>query len=466
MQEYDGPASPMGVMADQNTCPWGFQAVKDLSSEPRRGYVNSNTYSYYSVVISFWKNCYESISLANDILRFTNEMESKNENTSFDIEMLKAWGYFVSGVVHGYLGLTYDKAQIVSGNLETNSLEYAHWQEVNNLSLTLLDKSIEISENNSFEIPAEWMGGETYSNLELAELANSYAARILAYSSRNKAHNESIDWSRVLQYAKNGIQKDVAPLMGDVYDFYDYFLVYSIYPGWVRIDHRIINLMDPDYPSRWPNDGVTWTTPDGQDPGPASSIDERLKSDFEYLEDNDFPPDRGYYHFSHYKHQRYDDFIARIWYGDITHPSFLVWENELLKAEAHVRLGNISEALAILNNPSGARKIRGKLPDITSINPPWVLWNIFYERDIELINTGMGISYFDMRRRDMLQRGTILHFPVPAKELQIMNHEVYTIGGTRYGYNGNALNGGTPDGENVSQGSWTGLDGIRVPPGL
>ena len=47
-----------------------------------------------------------------------------------------------------------------------------------------------------------------------------------------------------------------------------------------------------------------------------------------------------------------------------------------------------------------------------------------------------------------------------------MNHEVYTIGGTRYGYNGNALNGGTPDGENVSQGSWTGLDGIRVPPGL
>ncbi|NQU88555.1 MAG: hypothetical protein HQ541_22640 [Mariniphaga sp.] len=168
------------------------------------------------------------------------------------------------------------------------------------------------------------------------------------------------------------------------------------------------------------------------------------------MQDNDFPPSRGYYQFSHYRYKRYDDLKARIWYGDIPKPSFLVWENEMLKAEALVRTGNVAGAVLILNDPNGARKLRGQLPDVTTTNATDVLWAIFYEKDIELIVSGMGIGYFDMRRRDQLQRGTILHFPVPAKELDLMNLENYTIAGT-------------PDGENISQGSWTGLDGLTSP---
>lgn len=450
MQEYDGPALPMGVMADQNTCSWGMQAVKDLSSEPRRGYVNSPTYSYYSVVRNFWADCYQSISVANDLLNLSAEIEKGNATSEIDTRLFKAWGYFISGVAHGYLGLTYDKANIVTPDPESNSLEYKPWQEIIDYSLDLLEKSIEHASGSSFELPKEWMGGETYTSTELSELASSYAARILAYSSRNKKNNEGIDWNRVLNYAKNGIQKDLAPVMGDAYDFYDFYLVYNIYPGWERIDHRIINLMDPDYPSRWPMDGISWTTPDGNDPGEASSIDARLASDFEYLETNDFRPDRGYYHFSHYRLKRYDDFLSRVWYGDIPHASFLLWENKLLIAEAELRLGNNSAALAILNDPAGARKARGNLPDIITDDTTEILWAIFYERDIELTNTGMGISFFDMRRRDMLQRGTILHLPVPAAQLMITRDDIYTIGGA-------------PDGENVSNGSWTGLDGLTSP---
>ena len=67
------------------------------------------------------------------------------------------------------------------------------------------------------------------------------------------------------------------------------------------------------------------------------------------------------------------------------------------------------------------------------------------------MDSGMGIGYFDMRRRDRLQSGTIMHFPVPATELEIIQVPVYTIGGT-------------PDGENVSMGSWTGYDGLTSPP--
>ena len=55
-----------------------------------------------------------------------------------------------------------------------------------------------------------------------------------------------------------------------------------------------------------------------------------------------------------------------------------------------------------------------------------------------------------MRRRDMLQRGTILHYPVPAAELEILGLDNYTIAGP-------------PDGENISNGHWVGYDGLVSP---
>ncbi|NQU88556.1 MAG: hypothetical protein HQ541_22645, partial [Mariniphaga sp.] len=295
MQEYDGPASSMNVMADQGTCPWGFAAVKDLSSEPRRGFVNSLKYAYYPLVQVYWEECYSSLSIVNDILRVVNENKTDPHGGSSDIKMLQAWGYFVSGVAHGYLGLTFDQGDIVLWDNKTDTVKLVPWQEMIDVSLELLDKSIALADENNFIIPMEWMGGEEYTSLELTELANSYAARILVYSSRNEEHNNLIDWNRVLNYAENGINRNLQPEMGDRFDFYNDYLTRAIYPGWVRIDHRIINLLDPDYPSRWPNDGVSWTTPNGQDPGPAQSLDARLELDFEYLQDNSFSPDRGYY---------------------------------------------------------------------------------------------------------------------------------------------------------------------------
>lgn len=82
------------------------------------------------------------------------------------------------------------------------------------------------------------MGGEEYSNRELEELAHSYYARILAYSSRNKLHNENIDWQKVFDYASRGIKKNLQPTLGEEYDFYDKYMVFQIYPGWAMVDFQ------------------------------------------------------------------------------------------------------------------------------------------------------------------------------------------------------------------------------------
>jgi hypothetical protein len=55
---------------------------------------------------------------------------------------------------------------------------------------------------------------------------------------------------------------------------------------------------------------------------------------------------------------------------------------------------------------------------------------IHYERMVELMVSGMGIPYFQMRKENKLQAGAILHFPIPGSQLDVMQMEYYTFGGS------------------------------------
>ena len=434
-QEYDGPALAMGTMADQLTCSWGNAGMLDLSSEPRVGFNNTVTYAYSSINLNYFQSLYGAISSANDVL---NVVESGDVDFKGNDELLKAWSYFIQGISHGYIALAYDQGFIVD---ETTDLALDNppvgYQELSDASIAYLDKCIAVCEANEFTLPDNYIAGYSGEDQDfLKQLASSFAAQILALTPRTKAENDAVDWTAVLTYANNGIDTDLAPVSDDNI-WYSPYRGYGNYPGWVRIDHRIINLMDHAYPSRWPNDNV-W--PNG-DPGEASSSDARLASDFEYLSDNNFKPDRGYYHFSHYKYKRYDDWMV-LWMGPT--PIFRAAENDMYKAEAMVMTNDNPGAIGVIN--SGSRVLRGGLAPLSaSATKAEILDAIYYERDIELIMTGCGLSFYDMRKRDMLQSGTILHFPIPGLELESLNMPYYTIQGS-------------PDGVNISNGNWTGFD--------
>ena len=55
---------------------------------------------------------------------------------------------------------------------------------------------------------------------------------------------------------------------------------------------------------------------------------------------------------------------------------------------------------------------------------------IHHERVIELSQTGCGLAFFEMRGKDLLQKGTLLHFPIPGAALDANKEEVYTFGGS------------------------------------
>jgi hypothetical protein len=58
------------------------------------------------------------------------------------------------------------------------------------------------------------------------------------------------------------------------------------------------------------------------------------------------------------------------------------------------------------------------------------LWQMLkYEKHLEILMTGAGLEYFDNRGWGDLVTNTPIQWPIPAKELNVLQREIYTFGG-------------------------------------
>ena len=92
-----------------------------------------------------------------------------------------------------------------------------------------------------------------------------------------------------------------------------------------------------------------------------------------------------------------------------------------------MRTCDVAGAAAVIN--ASSRVLRGGLSPVAAVEAD-VKAAIHYERVIELMNTGMGLGFYEMRGLDLLQAGTPLHFPVPGAALDANKEPNYTFGGT------------------------------------
>jgi hypothetical protein len=195
---------------------------------------------------------------------------------------------------------------------------------------------------------------------------------------------------------------------------------YLTYPGWGRTDMRVVHMMEPSLPDHW-DDVSSFPHP----AEPATSLDARLKTDFQYLGSNDFLAARGYYHFSCYRNKRYDDVYTN---GIGPKATIMKVENDMLRAEARAYTGDLSGAATIIN--ASTRVTRGNMPPVAA-DLTAIVNAIHHERQVEMYTTGCGIQFFEMRKLDLLQKGTPLHFPIPGATLQLFGETTfYTFGTT------------------------------------
>jgi len=440
VQYYNGlysvstsPNIHLDGLADCMTTTNAFSRFWDFTNEPRVRINNTLTYSGLPVIQRVWRQAHAVVSSANDVL---DAIENRGIDPGEKKAMLLATAYFIKGIALGDLANLYDRAFSLEPGQPVSEARLSSYQEILDKALFNLDKAIEIADDNEFTLPDFWFGME-YTNLEFAEVVNSFAARYVINNGRTPSEYNNEVYQKALEYAQNGISQDlVIETDGNV--LFNYYTWISGLYWYFRIDNRLIAQMsnDPNYPTRYPIASAGTAIP------ATTSNDARFTTDFRYDNRmNAFNIARGPQLQSTYFFVRYEqNYLNTNANGPA--PLFLKAENDMIRAEANLRLGNLAEAINIVNQST--RITRGQLPELTdNSTTEQIAKAIYYEIEVECLRTGFGIQYYAMRRRGALQEGTPLMFPIPADELVTIGEPNYSFGGVNF-----AGQVGTSDGTN------------------
>src|SRR5574338_845935 len=382
---YSGVEMMLAVAADNVSCSWGNAGMRDMSWEPRdHAWNNTAAYGNAGFTKYTFDKMYAAINTASQIMKaLAGGVKVDND------AQVKAFAKFAQGVAYGNLALVFDRAfivdetQTVEGKLES-AVDY---KQVATAAVGYLNAAISLC-SNSFTIPKSWLGtAAALSNNDLQAFCNTMAARILAYTPRNKTDLAAVNWAQVKTYADAGITSDFS-VIGDSYvNWYDEAGDYLTFNGWGVTDMYTVNMMDPTQPAHWDD------SPSFPYPPPATNIvDNRLNTDFEYISANWFLIARGYYHFSSYRCGRYD----ALYVNDVgTKPEVMKSENDMLRAEARAYTGDLAGAAAIIN--AGTRTTRGGMANVAA-DLTAIVDAIHHERFVEMYTTGMGLQFFEMRK--------------------------------------------------------------------
>lgn len=434
---YNGPQMCLATAADNVSCSWGNQAMRDMSWEPRDfAWTNTPSYNYRIVTKAFFDRMYSVIGTASDVIKLIDgglDVNGGDGNTR-----VIAFAKFAQGISYANLALVFDKAHIVDENttVEGNIESASDYNQVAAAAVGYLEEALALADN-TFTIPSGWMGtASDVSNTEFKQIINSYIARTLSYVPRNSTELAAVDWDKVRTHADAGVTNDFAIVMDNYGNWYQEAGDYLTFSGWGVTDMYVVHLMDPTQPQHWTDDASFPHPPESTDP-----IDDRLVSDFDYLPSNWFQAARGYYHYSNYRHARYDPIYVN-GIGPIAEISKA--ENDMLKAEARIYAGapDLAGAATIIN--ASTRKTRGNMDDVAAVEAD-LIQAIHHERHVEMYITGMGLQFFEMRKLDLLQEGTPLHLPMPAEILQLFSlpQPYYSFGTTA-----------KADGVSTSNGGW------------
>ncbi|HEX5075521.1 MAG TPA: hypothetical protein VFW03_20080 [Gemmatimonadaceae bacterium] len=433
---------------------------------------------------------YSSLSSANDALSAIRN-NGLVIRTDADTKRLEAVDVFMQGASLMMLALNFDKAYIVDENSDLTALEYANRKEVRDAAIAKLQEAITLANATTFTTPDAWANGTSYTNVQIAQIANTMAAMTLAYYPRDNTEVAGVDWAQVASFASQGMSVGTPVDFGYTADgggsWYSEILAWFNAIDSGRLHTRLSHLLDPA------TQKDPWPESEGGNPQP-NSPDKRLGdgsfgnadtedsfgtpiktanygTDFAWTSQGQaMRPDRGQYHQSNLAHIRYDKSGTQdpqaVYGGYGPVPAINAATNDLLWAEALIRQGNAAEAATLIDK---TRVGRGKLPSSVAAvgnvgadadgpcmsngkqakdGAPCSLWAmLLYEKEIELLGQG-PLPFYEQRRLPViigggwagdnspvrviagLLPGTPREMPVPAKELGVKGEALYTWGGS------------------------------------
>jgi starch-binding outer membrane protein, SusD/RagB family len=444
------------------------------SQEPRTSYDNSPGISADSGPWGprlLWSSLSQVASNSNDGMRGIRERGIRLSEGEIDVTpRARAFALLMRGWAWGYLAMMYDRAVLVPEwePVPDDAIEQAirsirPWEVVRDSALASLEEAISISGRHTFVVPAvsesrRWFGSpRPLREADLARLASTIAARVLVLSARTPEQRSGLDWNRVLAYTEAGLTTDFEVLLEPGFRT---SLLYARAQtnsagcaNCFRLDNRLIGAADVSGSfQEWLAKPVSSrtrfdiVTPDRRITGPTPRSNGAYT--FYRADDNGFPPGRGLYFRSAYQwgrhqHRGYSSTTGTVLVATVD-------ENNLLRAEALLRLGDRTGAAALVNVtrtrsrtlPDGS--IHPGLPPVTSagVTPAAdcvprtdrgacgdLLAALRYERMIELVGIDAIRGYADSRGFGLLPDGSWLQLPIPGNELELLGFPIYTFGG-------------------------------------
>jgi len=457
----------LNTMADALTASWNNFNIRYYSSDgnecpSRCGWDNRTTSALYPQLEVYWYGYYGVLSNANDVLtaiRKNSVIVGSQSNT----DRLEAVAVMLQGMALAQVALNYDRGFVVDENTDISTPEAVaaipilDRTEVRDAAVDKFEEAITLMQANPFNTDAAWMGkagGPTYSSAFLIRLIRTMQAEALAFYPRTAAENGQVNWGQVATYASQGLTSDFTFVQdGYAGDWYSGVNDWGNDNGTMRVDTRLARLITDGPQGEALRHKDPWPDPDGNPVpdaydarvgdgtwGPDDDLlgtgniaeDAGAGSDYAYFSLAIFRPARGQYHQSNLGYVRYT-YLAYPGYGlpgeDGIGPVVVYNKtfNDLLWAEGLIRSGgSASQAASLINN---TRVSRGGLSALDgSEGTPALLTALQYEQDIELLTMG-ATPYYNRRRVDGLKAMSPRQMPIPAKELQVLQQELYSFGG-------------------------------------
>ena len=451
---YNGleAVAPLTAQAESHTASWNnfnmnfYSSLDADGTRNTRGWRNDPSASARTSIEHFWQGYYSTASSARDVL-VAIRINNVEFDTESDTRRAEAIAELMLGASLGQIALNYDKGYFIDENVDLLTLQYVDRAALRDSAIVKLQNAATLATATAFTTPASWTNGNSYSNAQIAQLANTLAAMTLAYWPRNDAENAEVDWSAVAGFAAAGMTYDFV-VVGDGCDaFCPQMQSWTNDIFGIRVHTRVANLLDP----------VTQADPfpDSLNPQP-NSIDARLGdgsfgtldmeadygtvaqtasagTDFAWSSLEAFFPSRGQYHQSNIGHIRWDESGTQdansIYSGYGPVPLIMSAQNDLIRAEALIRSGgSLATAATLINN---TRVGRGSLSAANAgLGAVTLKQYLDYENEIELLSQGASTFYNRRRMPNGLIAGTPREMPVPAKELGVKLEPLYTFGGT------------------------------------
>jgi hypothetical protein len=385
----------------------------------------------------------------------------------------RSFGFFVIGVANAELALMYDSAAASSPALKSTDIPpLQDYNAAMTTALTQLDTAINIATaaqaaGASFTIPDTYMpitGGMSLP--DYIRLVRSMKARFRAGVARNPAERAAVNWALVLADAQAGITKDMVFNLNNSagWDYWwlnqmavgkgwsqmtPYYIgmadTSSGYASWLALDRNSRQpflILTPD--KRFPS-GETRAAQNASSPSTAAQLPSVYFRNRPSGEDT--PGEawaNSFYDFTRFYQYRAGSSIGPwVWYS--------LAENNLLAAEALIRLNRPAEAVPYVNTtrvanglapfPAGSTEATrapvqpgGSATDCVPRTPTaagnalecgTLFEAVKYEKRLETLFTGYNAWFTEERGWGDLPAGSTQMWPVPYQEMDARRETYY-----------------------------------------